>query len=81
MKLEDKYLLKWFLTCHKVVDDLLIFLAILREGQEGGKTFSRGGCPPLAMPLHLITKKKTIKPFYMSSKKSIWGLICLGHGS
>ena len=45
MKLEDQYLIKWFLKCRKMDDDSLKFLAILRGG-EGAKTFS-----PLATPL------------------------------
>ena len=60
MKLEDKYLLIWFLICHKIADELLKSLAILKGGgQEGGKTFFRGGqLPPMTTLLHLITKQK-----------------------
>ena len=44
MKLEDKYLLKWFLKCRKIADDSLIFLAILTGGgARGGQDLFQGG--------------------------------------
>ena len=61
MKLEDHICLNSFLELRTIADDSLIFLAILRGGNRGAKTFSRRGqldpCPtPLATPL-LVTAR------------------------
>ena len=50
MKLEDRYLFKWFLNCCKIFDVSLKFLAMLRGGARGGQDLFQGGsfppCPP-----------------------------------
>ena len=59
MKLEDKYLLKWFLICRKIADELLKFLAILRGGQD----LFQGGLPPLGYATAFDNKKKNHQTF------------------
>ena len=66
MKLEDQYLIKWFLKCRKMDDDSLKFLAIPRGG-EGAKTFSRGQLPPCPPPL--ATPLEKTKYILLSSRK------------
>ena len=67
MKLEDRYLFRWFLKCCKTSDDSLKFLTMLRGG--GGKKGTRPfpgratatELPPLlAMPLSASKKLNTM---------------------